>query len=85
MFEQTDNGALTALHHPFTAPTCTCEELEANPSRTLSRAYDMVLNGYEVGGGSVRIHRQEMQQAVFRVLDIQEEEQREKFGSCWMP
>ncbi|WP_257263639.1 aspartate--tRNA ligase [Endozoicomonas sp. ONNA2] len=80
MFEQTDNGALTALHHPFTAPTCTCEELEANPSRALSRAYDMVLNGYEVGGGSVRIHRQEMQQAVFRVLDIQEEEQREKFG-----
>ncbi|USE34499.1 aspartate--tRNA ligase [Endozoicomonas sp. SCSIO W0465] len=80
MFEETDNGALTALHHPFTAPTCTPEALEANPSQALSRAYDMVLNGYEVGGGSVRIHRQEMQQAVFRVLDIQEEEQREKFG-----
>ncbi|WP_066016452.1 aspartate--tRNA ligase [Endozoicomonas atrinae] len=80
MFEETDNGGLTALHHPFTAPTCSWEELEANPSQALSRAYDMVLNGYEVGGGSVRIHRQEMQQAVFRVLDIQEEEQREKFG-----
>ena len=80
MFEETDNGALTALHHPFTAPTCSPEELEANPSQALSRAYDMVLNGYEVGGGSVRIHRQEMQQAVFRVLNIQEEEQREKFG-----
>lgn len=80
MFEETDNGGLTALHHPFTAPTCSPEELEANPSQALSRAYDMVLNGYEVGGGSVRIHRQEMQQAVFRVLDIQEEEQREKFG-----
>ena len=80
MFEETDNGSLTALHHPFTAPTCSPEELEANPAQALSRAYDMVLNGYEVGGGSVRIHRQEMQQAVFRVLDIQEEEQREKFG-----
>ncbi|WP_257283117.1 aspartate--tRNA ligase [Endozoicomonas sp. SESOKO1] len=80
MFEETDNGALTALHHPFTAPTCSAQELEANPAQALSRAYDMVLNGYEVGGGSVRIHRQEMQQAVFRVLDIQEEEQREKFG-----
>ncbi|MBO9495773.1 aspartate--tRNA ligase [Thalassotalea sp. G20_0] len=80
MFEETDNGSLTALHHPFTAPTCSAQELEANPSQALSRAYDMVLNGYEVGGGSVRIHRQEMQQAVFRVLDIQEEEQREKFG-----
>ncbi len=80
MFEETDNGSLTALHHPFTAPTCSPEELEANPSQALSRAYDMVLNGYEVGGGSVRIHRQDMQQAVFRVLDIQEEEQREKFG-----
>ncbi|MGO0307924.1 aspartate--tRNA ligase [Endozoicomonas acroporae] len=80
MFEETDNGSLTALHHPFTAPTCSPQELEANPSQALSRAYDMVLNGYEVGGGSVRIHRQDMQQAVFRVLDIQEEEQREKFG-----
>ncbi|MFK0572370.1 aspartate--tRNA ligase [Endozoicomonas sp.] len=80
MFEETGNGGLTALHHPFTAPTCTPEELEANPSQALSRAYDMVLNGYEVGGGSVRIHRQEMQQTVFRVLGIQEEEQREKFG-----
>jgi len=80
MFEETDSGSLTALHHPFTAPTCSPEALEANPAEALSRAYDMVLNGYEVGGGSVRIHRQEMQQAVFRVLDIQEDEQREKFG-----
>lgn len=79
MFEETDNG-LTALHHPFTAPTCTPEELEAKPVEALSRAYDMVINGYEVGGGSVRIHRQDMQQSVFRVLDIQEEEQQEKFG-----
>ena len=80
MFEETDDGKLTALHHPFTAPTCTAEELAANPATALSRAYDMVINGYEVGGGSVRIHREEMQQAVFNVLDIEEEEQREKFG-----
>ncbi|WP_067514553.1 aspartate--tRNA ligase [Endozoicomonas ascidiicola] len=80
MFEENDDGSLTALHHPFTAPTCSPEELEANPKAALSRAYDMVLNGYEVGGGSVRIHRQDMQEAVFRVLNIQEEEQREKFG-----
>ena len=80
MFEETDEGSLTALHHPFTAPTCTPEELEARPAEALSRAYDIVLNGYEVGGGSIRIHREEMQQAVFRVLDIQEEEQQEKFG-----
>ena len=80
MFEETSEGSLTALHHPFTAPTCTPQELEANPSEALSRAYDMVLNGYEVGGGSIRIHNQDMQEAVFRVLDIQEEEQQEKFG-----
>ncbi|WP_422475845.1 aspartate--tRNA ligase [Endozoicomonas sp. ALB032] len=80
MFEETDNGELTALHHPFTAPTTSPEELEANPAEALSRAYDMVINGYEVGGGSVRIHNQEMQQTVFRILKIEEEEQQEKFG-----
>ncbi|MGB1270923.1 MAG: aspartate--tRNA ligase [Endozoicomonas sp.] len=79
MFEETEGG-LTALHHPFTAPTCSVEELEAHPAEALSRAYDMVLNGYEVGGGSVRIHREEMQEAVFRILNIEEKEQREKFG-----
>ncbi|WP_422138451.1 aspartate--tRNA ligase [Endozoicomonas sp. ALC020] len=80
MFEETDDGELTALHHPFTAPTTSPEELEANPAEALSRAYDMVINGYEVGGGSVRIHNQEMQQTVFRILKIEEEEQQEKFG-----
>ena len=80
MFEENGQGGLTALHHPFTAPTCTAEELEANPETALSRAYDMVINGYEVGGGSVRIHQQDMQEAVFRVLNIEENEQREKFG-----
>lgn len=80
MFEENDTGALTALHHPFTAPTVSPEELETNPANALSRAYDMVINGYEVGGGSIRIHQAQMQQSVFRVLNIQEEEQREKFG-----
>ncbi|MFK7161527.1 aspartate--tRNA ligase [Marinospirillum sp. MEB164] len=80
MFEENSDGSLSALHHPFTAPKCTPEELEANPAEQLSRAYDMVLNGTELGGGSIRIHHQAMQQAVFRVLGISAEEQREKFG-----
>lgn len=80
MFEEIDNGGFTALHHPFTAPSCSPEELQANPSMALSRAYDMVLNGCELGGGSVRIHDQAMQQVVFEILGIEAEEQREKFG-----
>ncbi|WP_018274099.1 aspartate--tRNA ligase [Teredinibacter turnerae] len=80
MFEETDEGGLTALHHPFTAPSCSPEDLQANPATALSRAYDMVLNGTELGGGSVRIHDQDMQQAVFKILGISPEEQREKFG-----
>ncbi|VUD51300.1 Aspartate--tRNA(Asp/Asn) ligase [Thalassocella blandensis] len=80
MFEELEDGSLTALHHPFTAPSCTPDELNANPATALSRAYDMVLNGTELGGGSVRIHEQKMQQTVFKILGIEEEEQREKFG-----
>jgi aspartyl-tRNA synthetase len=80
MFEETDNGGLTAIHHPFTAPSCSPEELAKNPVEALSQAYDLVLNGTELGGGSVRIHTQEMQQTVFNILGISEEEQREKFG-----
>ena len=80
MFEENDDGSFTALHHPFTAPKCTPAELEANPAGALSRAYDMVLNGTELGGGSIRIHRKEMQQSVFRLLGINEAEQEEKFG-----
>jgi aspartyl-tRNA synthetase len=79
MFEPTENG-WTSIHHPFTAPACSAEELVANPGEALSIAYDMVLNGTELGGGSIRIHNQSMQQAVFKVLGIDEEEQREKFG-----
>jgi aspartyl-tRNA synthetase len=80
MFEVLDGGALTPLHHPFTQPSCSVEELKADPASALSRAYDMVLNGTELGGGSIRIHEQEMQQAVFEILDINKEEQQEKFG-----
>ncbi|WP_258240046.1 aspartate--tRNA ligase [Pseudidiomarina homiensis] len=80
MFEEHD-GELHAIHHPFTAPVgVTPEELKANPAQTLSNAYDMVLNGVEVGGGSVRIHDNAMQQAVFEILGIEKDEAQEKFG-----
>ena len=80
MFEENDDGSLSAMHHPFTSPKCSPEELVANPVGVTARAYDMVLNGTELGGGSIRIHQQDMQQTVFKVLGIEEEEQREKFG-----
>jgi aspartyl-tRNA synthetase len=80
MFEDDGNGNWTPLHHPFTAPACDVETLAANPGEALSRAYDMVLNGCELGGGSVRIHQRDMQEAVFRILEIGEEEANEKFG-----
>jgi aspartyl-tRNA synthetase len=80
MFETTDSGALTPLHHPFTAPSCDAQALQDNPAEALSRAYDMVLNGVELGGGSIRIHDQKMQATVFDVLGIGEAEQQEKFG-----
>ncbi len=80
MFEEVD-GQLNAIHHPFTAPTnLSATALEANPVGALSDAYDMVLNGCELGGGSVRIHDQEMQAAVFRILGISDEEAQEQFG-----
>ncbi|MGK0269509.1 MAG: aspartyl-tRNA synthetase, partial [Cocleimonas sp.] len=69
-----------ALHHPFTGPTCTADELRANPRAALSDAYDMVINGYEVGGGSIRIHNPDMQSAVFEMLGISEQEAEDKFG-----
>ncbi|EKO3572500.1 aspartate--tRNA ligase [Vibrio metschnikovii] len=81
MFETDSEGNVAAMHHPFTAPlNMTAEELKASPSNALSNAYDMVLNGYEVGGGSVRIHDATMQSAVFDLLGIDEHEQRLKFG-----
>ncbi|MDG4555473.1 MAG: aspartate--tRNA ligase [Candidatus Competibacter sp.] len=82
MFEWDEQGRRwNALHHPFTAPrTDDPAEVQANPGRCLSRAYDMVLNGSEIGGGSVRIHRQDMQNTVFALLGIDAEEARAKFG-----
>jgi aspartyl-tRNA synthetase len=82
MFEWDDKAnRWTALHHPFTAPsTSDTKALEENPGESLSRAYDMILNGTEVGGGSIRIHKEEMQEAAFRVLGIDEEEAKDKFG-----
>jgi aspartyl-tRNA synthetase len=71
----------TSLHHPFTSPSIfDAEVLKANPGAALSRAYDMVLNGSEIGGGSIRIHDQEIQAAVFDLLEISKEEAEEKFG-----
>ena len=80
MFEQDGSGNWTPLHHPFTAPSCSAQELVANPGEALSRAYDMVLNGCELGGGSIRIYQRDMQEAVFRILQIDEAEAEEKFG-----
>lgn len=81
MFEDDGEGGLTAMHHPFTAPKdMTAAELKAAPEDAVANAYDMVINGYEVGGGSVRIHNGDMQQTVFGILGINEQEQREKFG-----
>jgi aspartyl-tRNA synthetase len=81
MFEEDDEGNLHAMHHPFTSPLgVTPEELKANPAAANSNAYDMVLNGYEVGGGSVRIHNAEMQATVFDILGIEADEQQQKFG-----
>ncbi|MFO6422940.1 aspartate--tRNA ligase [Motilimonas sp. KMU-193] len=81
MFEELPNGDLTPLHHPFTSPTgLTAEELEKDPANALSDAYDMVLNGCELGGGSVRIYDQKMQATIFRILGISDEEAEEKFG-----
>jgi aspartyl-tRNA synthetase len=79
MFEATETG-WTPLHHPFTAAACSLEALRESPGEALSRAYDMVLNGTELGGGSIRIHTPEMQSAVFDALGIDSDEAREKFG-----
>ncbi|MDG1945085.1 MAG: aspartate--tRNA ligase [Halioglobus sp.] len=80
MFEEDGEGSWTPLHHPFTAPSCNADALSANPGEALSRAYDMVLNGCELGGGSIRIHERAMQESVFRILNIDEAEAEEKFG-----
>ena len=82
MFEwDEESGRYTAMHHPFTAPQSdSADDLKANAGTALSKGYDIVLNGAEIGGGSIRIHKPEMQQAVFELLGIGEEEAEAKFG-----
>jgi aspartyl-tRNA synthetase len=82
MFEYDDEAKrFKALHHPFTAPVQEAEEtVDIDPTSALSRAYDMVLNGSEIGGGSIRIHRMEVQERVFGALGIDNQEAQEKFG-----
>ena len=87
MFEQAieDGQALgwTAVHHPFTSPNADwVDRFEESPGEALAYAYDIVCNGNEIGGGSIRIHRADVQQRVFEVLGIDEQEARDKFGSC---
>jgi len=80
MFDVSDDGSLNAIHHPFTAPSVDSKTLLESPEKALSRAYDLVINGSEVGGGSIRIHKSEMQKTVLKLLGIEDEEAREKFG-----
>ena len=80
MFEVADDGSLNAIHHPFTAPSVDTTMLLKDPENSLSRAYDLVINGSEVGGGSIRIHQSDMQKTVLKLLGIDDEEAREKFG-----
>ncbi|WP_180005858.1 MULTISPECIES: aspartate--tRNA ligase [unclassified Acinetobacter] len=80
MFEETDDGKWTSVHHPFTLPKSSVEDVKSNPGEALSVAYDMVLNGTEIGGGSLRIYTLEMQKAIFEALGIEEEEAEEKFS-----
>ena len=81
MFEWDDKGKRwSAVHHPFTAPSCSADELKENPGAALSRAYDLVLNGTELGGGSIRINKTAMQATVLDILGIGEQEANDKFG-----
>ena len=80
MFELNVSGEITPLHHPFTSPKCSKEQLKKDPLSCLSDAYDIVLNGLELGGGSVRIHDHEMLSSVLEVLGINKKEGEEKFG-----
>ncbi len=80
MFERNKEGELTPLHHPFTLPKCSAKELIDNPANAIAHAYDAVLNGYEIGGGSLRIYDTKMQKMIFDILNISEEEAQNKFG-----
>jgi aspartyl-tRNA synthetase len=82
MFEADDqNNRLQSMHHPFTSPQILSPEaLRTNPEKSLAKAYDIVINGYEIGGGSIRIHQPELQQTVFQLLGINEQDAQDKFG-----
>ena len=80
MFDVEDDGSLNAIHHPFTAPSVDSKTLIKEPEKSLSRAYDLVINGSEVGGGSIRIHQSDMQKTVLKLLGIDDDEARNKFG-----
>ncbi len=80
MFETSKEGNLTPLHHPFTLPKCSAKELEDNPKDSIAHAYDVVLNGYEIGGGSLRIYDNAMQKIIFNILNISKEDAESKFG-----
>ena len=80
MFEINNEGNLTPLHHPFTLPKCSIKEIQDNPDEAIAYAYDVVLNGYEIGGGSLRIFDNLMQKAIFDILNISKDEAESKFG-----
>ena len=80
MFETNSDGDLTPLHHPFTLPKCSAKEIKNDPVNTTAYAYDVVLNGYEIGGGSLRIYDKSMQETIFEILKISKEEADKKFG-----
>ena len=80
MFETNSDGDLTPLHHPFTLPKCSAKEIKNDPVNATAYAYDVVLNGYEIGGGSLRIYDKSMQETIFEILKISKEESDKKFG-----
>ena len=81
MFEQAESGEWMAAHHPFTSPRLAdLEHIESDPGRVRARAYDCVLNGNEIAGGSIRIHQQDMQRRLFKAIGLDEEQARAKFG-----
>ena len=81
MFELTDDGSWTAVHHPFTSPNADwIDRFEQSPGEALAWAYDIVCNGNEIGGGSIRIHQSDVQERVFKTLGLSDEEARDKFG-----
>jgi len=80
MFDGNEKDGWSAVHHPFTMPVGDVDEMLANPKATLSHAYDMVVNGYELGGGSLRVHKMETQAKIFQVLQLSDEEAQNKFG-----